>query len=216
MKEIQVIDGAINPYAIAQFQQSITAPWFSWYLTDVVKSDNMWSTVRRKYYNMVKDYHDDVKESEQFVHTLIMDYKLNSDAYETFKLLTDVLDIAMGQDIDISRMKINLTTRKGEEYRNKISSPHLDNPEFVDGRDWIAIYYINDSDGETIIFNQTNEFLTNPTPFTPKMKIQPTAGRMIIFPAKYYHSAGWPVENDYRSVVNINFSIEFPEDLVLD
>ena len=87
--------------------------------------------------------------------------------------------------------------------------PHVDNeiPHQV------AILYMNDSDGDTILYNEmfdptskmtTKQFLDTLNP-TEAMRVTPKANRVVVFNGNRYHSSGIPVETPRRSVINYNF-----------
>jgi hypothetical protein len=78
---------------------------------------------------------------------------------------------------------------------------------------WNAIYYVNDCDGDTFIFNEVNETYDpgesdinkiKDMQFTVKRRITPKKGKIVIFPGKYYHSSSYTRNSRYRCVVNIN------------
>ena len=54
---------------------------------------------------------------------------------------------------NVIRTKVNMTLKQDKSYKNKISTPHSDQNDV--GYEWITgIYYVNDSDGDTLIFNE--------------------------------------------------------------
>lgn len=109
---------------------------------------------------------------------------------------------------NLVRMRAILTlpnTSSGLEHH----MPHIDSwsPH------WNAIYYVNDSDGDTFIFNEVNE---NYDPgleditrikegkFTVKKRITPKRGKIVIFPGKYYHTSSFCKNSPWRCVINMN------------
>ena len=63
------------------------------------------------------------------------------------------------------------------------------------------LYYVNDSDGDTIIFNEKEGHIGE---LTIKTRVSPKKGRLIIFGGNIYHAAGRP-KKDIRCVINYNF-----------
>ena len=63
----------------------------------------------------------------------------------------------------------------------------------------VALYYVCDSDGDTIIYNERQKLWT----YTIKQKVTPKQGRMVIFDGSLYHTAEQPL-NNVRCVVNYN------------
>jgi hypothetical protein len=98
----------------------------------------------------------------------------------------------------VVRAKCNLTTITKEK---KPSWPH------VDGRDdhYVFLYYVNDSDGDTVIYNQ--EFVDKQykqEDMTIFKQISPKAGSAIFFNGKYFHTYYSPQKNNIRCVINMN------------
>lgn len=113
-------------------------------------------------------------------------------------------------------MRANLTlNNSGSTIEHHL--PHIDSwyPH------WVAIYYVNDSDGDTYIFNEINDNydsgiedvkLIEKNKFTIKKRITPKKGKVLLFEGKYYHTSSWPKKNKYRTVININLdSIALPK-----
>ena len=77
-----------------------------------------------------------------------------------------------------------------------VDTPHIDiyNKEHL-----VVLYYVCDSDGDTIIFNEREELGT----YTIKQKVTPKQGRMVLFDGSLYHTAEQPL-NNVRCVVNYN------------
>jgi len=82
-----------------------------------------------------------------------------------------------------------------------IHPPHIDYP----GEEhYTALYYINESDGDTYIYNQVDgDRLDN---FTIKKQIKPKKGKFAIFNGKHFHSSSSPEKYNSRFVLTINFS----------
>jgi hypothetical protein len=86
--------------------------------------------------------------------------------------------------------------------------PHVDQPN----PHYAAIYYVNDADGDTYIYdkqfnNNTDQHcLSNIDPASlPVLKrISPKKGRLVIFNGLYYHSSSQP-EHNARCIINFNF-----------
>ena len=82
-----------------------------------------------------------------------------------------------------------------------IDKPHIDihgNNKFV-----VALYYVCDSDGDTVIYNETKESET----YTINKSVTPKQGRMVIFDGKLYHAARQPINSNTRCIVNYNLRI---------
>ena len=77
-----------------------------------------------------------------------------------------------------------------------VDTPHID---IYDKRHIVALYYVCDSDGDTIIYNEREQLGT----YTIKQKVTPKQGRMVLFDGSLYHTAEQPL-NNVRCVVNYN------------
>ena len=102
-----------------------------------------------------------------------------------------------------------MTTRTpNKEY---IHAPHVD---FKYDYPHIAcIIYMNDSDGDTIIFNETSENYstekldkTSIDDLTIKKRVQPKKGRVLLFDGSLIHTGCSPYNNKNRILLNSNFT----------
>ena len=94
-------------------------------------------------------------------------------------------------------VKFNLLLNNSNMSEGKYNTPHVDNAL---KNSLSIIYYVNDSDGDTIIFNETD------TPFTIKQRITPKKNRAVIFDSNLEHM-GYTCTNEKRRVV-VNFNYE--------
>lgn len=98
----------------------------------------------------------------------------------------------------IVRAKSNLTTITKEK---KPSWPHIDSKN----KHYVFLYYVNDSDGNTIIYNQ--KFIDKQykqEDLTIFKEISPKAGSAIMFNGEYFHTYYSPKINNIRCVINMN------------
>lgn len=102
---------------------------------------------------------------------------------------------------ELYRMKANMLVNNRKFSKGKY------NPAHVDGSysHMVVVYYVNDSDGDTVIFNET--LGSNFTKLTEKQRISPKMGRAVLFPGKYFHASSNPIDNDTRTVFNLDFKI---------
>ena len=85
--------------------------------------------------------------------------------------------------------------------RDDVDTPHVDMvaPHFI------MLYYVCDSDGDTIIYNEKTKFDNRaPDPkmnYTIKKKVSPKQGRVVLFDGRHFHTAEQPNHN-LRCIVN--------------
>ncbi len=60
------------------------------------------------------------------------------------------------------------------------------------------IYYINDSDGPTIVFGDNMDVIA---------EVEPRKGRVLIFGGHRYHCGTMPEKSKHRMAININFEL---------
>lgn len=126
----------------------------------------------------------------------------------------------------VLRCKLNFQTRVLPHKRGKYNFPHTDFSQIDGTKFFTAIYYVNDSDGDTFIFNEkhiigvdmwnnkgepNNDYLKIIQNLTIRERIKPKKGKLIIFRGDTLHAGCHPIDNDYRCVINYNF---FPSSMI--
>ena len=105
----------------------------------------------------------------------------------------------------LMRMRINCVPNM---YQNVIQLPHIDS--YVPDS-WNVVYYIDDSDGDTVIYNERtlNDYdyqkYLEKDQFTVCQSVSPKKGRAVLFKGDMFHTATTPSKG-WRPVVNINIS----------
>ena len=94
------------------------------------------------------------------------------------------------------RARFDMTLKAPE---NSIHDPHVD---FNDPH-YACILYINDSDGDTVIYNQRNL----KDKFTIKKTITPKKNRLLFFNGAYCHTGHSPSKHQNRILLNSNYYI---------
>ena len=153
---------------------------FPWYLThDVTKPAKADSQLRPAFFHGYVDY---PSELSSIFHDLFIRLIQNSCA----KIDKKNVDAIQGRSfcqLPISSDKISVDT------------PHIDIKE----NHFVMLYYVCDSDGDTIIYNEQVKSET----YTLQQRVTPKQGRVVLFDGSYYHTAEQPL-NNIRCVVNYN------------
>ena len=150
-----------------------------------------------------------------FNHFFYEQNKATSSFFETvypivMSLTSQVKDLPINRLI---RMRGNLTLANQSKNLEQFM-PHIDSffPHYV------AIYYVNDSDGDTILFNETNDDydsgdkdinMIKTGPFSIKHRVTPKQGKLLLFPGNRYHTASFCKDTDFRCLININLGSVF-------
>jgi hypothetical protein len=91
-----------------------------------------------------------------------------------------------------------------DEFRHEYDNPHVD----AQFEHLVVLYYVNDSDGDTFIFDKTSEEISIPDPNMKIIKrITPKKGRAILFNGNRYHSSSCPTKG-VRCILNFNVNIK--------
>lgn len=100
----------------------------------------------------------------------------------------------------ISSCKLNISFPNPLFNPNNYFPPHYDTPD----KGIIAIYYVNDSDGDTLLFK--NERMDGVFPINDQFT--PQKGSMIYFEHSILHANRPPINSPLRCVINFNFLFE--------
>ena len=109
------------------------------------------------------------------------------------------------------RIRSRLTTPFIGHTENHFNPPHVD--LFTKDKFKTLVYYINDSDGDTILFNEQFEFHENAPivkdeNITVALRVPPIKGNAVLFDGNQFHSGNCPIKSKYRMVLNFDFFIK--------
>jgi hypothetical protein len=96
----------------------------------------------------------------------------------------------------IVRLKANILLHNKDMVEGKYNHAHIDG----DLPHNVLVYYVNDSDGDTFIFNE--KYKTSFDKLTIKQRITPKKGRVVIFPGEYMHTSSNPIKSQKRIIIN--------------
>jgi len=130
----------------------------------------------------------------QLVHILFQNKLVNSISFDIFSEL--LLNKILNNGDLLYRVKLNLNFPINGY---NIGKAHIDTslPEC----NKTSIYYLNDSDGDTIFYNETND--TNFKSLSIKQKFTPKANTLVTFNTNNIHAASLPTTCKKRMVLNI-------------
>lgn len=95
-----------------------------------------------------------------------------------------------------------------ESKLDKIDKPHVDRLH----EHMVCVYYVNDSDGDTVIFNKTANYMfenplmaeIDPNTVPILQTVTPKKGRCVIFDGRFFHASTQPTTG-IRCIINFNF-----------
>jgi|APGre2960657404_1045060.scaffolds.fasta_scaffold02505_1 hypothetical protein len=139
---------------------------------------------------------ENTKDSSQFVH----DLNNEKDSFVRMYLLHCAEDY-FGRNFSdrILRVKANMLLADKQYKPDNYHIPHCD----YEGEVETLIYYVNDSDGDTFVFNEKPDI--NLTSISIRDRITPVKGRALLFDSSYLHASSSPIISSERIIINFVF-----------
>jgi NADPH-dependent 2,4-dienoyl-CoA reductase/sulfur reductase-like enzyme len=90
-------------------------------------------------------------------------------------------------------------------YKEFVHDPHVD----YYFKNISAVYYVNNSDGDTIFYNQRQFNKNEPMPKKLEItnKVSPKANRLVFFDGNIIHTGMSPNKHKNRIIINSNFKL---------
>jgi len=147
--------------------------------------------------NQIKDNNKD--QIFGFTHCLYKDKQINSNVFELFlPLISEFSNKSKIKIKNIFRLQVNLIFNQIATNKTLKNIIHRD-VENIDGNFISFIYYVIDSDGDTIIYNDN---------LTVKEIAKPIQNNCIYFNSRNLHKASLPKNHKKRIVINCVLEIE--------
>jgi hypothetical protein len=141
-----------------------------------------------------------IKDVDGFVNPLFINGHKTSAYADLLKpmiyFLEEKTNVAVREVLRIRTIWINKNSNFGDFY----NVPHVDDPQPHN----TMIYYVNDCDGDTILFKEFFSGQLDYTKKTVERKIQPCKNKCVVFNGLRYHTGSVPKYN-HRVIININF-----------
>ena len=195
MDDIQVIENIVNKECQDMLEGLLTDPYFPLFfrkatITDIEEFDS----------HHWKD--KSTQEGCSFSHFFLTDFGDKSSYFEKIEPLIGSLLIASRINMLPCRIRLNLIQSVPNYGKNNHYTPHVDSNY---GNSLTAIYYVNDADGDTILFKTPKE--KDPSKDLEIIKrISPKKGSVVCFPTETIHAGQPPMKSEYRAVINFNFA----------
>jgi hypothetical protein len=161
--------------------------------------------------NIVTHKYDMSQNIHGFIHSLYDENAQKSNYFSPiYPLVLNITEKTGVKFHALDRMRFNFILGNPDSKLDH-HLPHVDNflPHYV------AIYYVNDCDGDTVIFNEMldiptierdEEFIER-NQWTIKERVSPKKGRMVIFDGRYYHASSFTKTQPFRCVINMNLAV---------
>jgi hypothetical protein len=193
---LKIIDNFLPDLDFKELQEKIMHHEFPWFYIDQVSLPPN--------HNPIVDLL--AKETDGFNHIMFdRDVKALSFTFEYFTEFFNQLAQFGFTDKQLIRARASMKMPKIGFTEDNYNLPHVDYyyPHHS------LIYYMNDSDGDTRVFDQW----FTPVPgqvgigydkFTTEARISPKANRLVWIDGLQYHTASNPINSSRRVIVNIN------------
>ena len=187
---IQVVDNFVDDEYYDQLKTTVTGNWQSWFYQP----------------NIVGEFWGPAKLGKHGFNCWVIEQPNTFVDKYVAGLLTPLFSkmTAFCECETILRSRLDMTLY--EAFNNKCY-PHID-----DIQPHIAtIYYFNDSDGKTVIYNEEYDKEKGmPRELTIQEEIEPKANRLLVFDGKYIHTGSTPSKHNNRIILNTNLCKDAP------
>ena len=106
--------------------------------------------------------------------------------------------------VELLRAKFNLMFPHPDFKDGQYNMAHIDDEK---EEHLVCIYYPQDTDGDTVLFNEFFNKDKKPEKLTIHKRVTPKANRCVIFNGWRFHASSNPVSYNKRIVLNTNFRI---------
>jgi hypothetical protein len=197
-EDIKIIDNLLPERYTEELEKLITGTLFEWFYAK----------------DIAYEKHDELKQvNDGFSHIFHLP-SYNSKHYDFVKPMLYHIEEKLGIKMHtIIRVRANLL-QKAHPGDMTWNNEHID----YGGPHWVGIYYLNDTDGPTYVFDQRlsqipaknktdkviNDFVRD-TEFTVAQAIEPKRGRLAVFDGDRFHASSKPRDHNARFVIAINW-----------
>lgn len=179
--------------------------YFPWYLLHKIGHKDYFTANQKDIY-----LDTNITDDAGFFHIIQDDTEIRSAHYDFFRMILEFYSEKTGKTIDqIFRIRARYTNPSPGHNETKYAAPHIDYPN---NKDYTTlIYYVNDADGDTVLFDKMYNPATdvyNPV-LTEKIsevyRHTPKQGEAVVFNGHRYHSGNFPINCGSRIVLNFDF-----------
>jgi hypothetical protein len=187
---IKVIDDAIPKRYQTEIIEKLFRPAFKWGYSPTIVNHKTGEGFAYGFCNPLGNYSQGIVDSENFHFLLPLIYCISEKSGVDF------------ESILAARSFLQVPSNYEEKYGHfhvDFTFPHL-----------VFLYYVNDSDGDTVISKKKYDYVTSTLEEIDESlileRVTPKQGRVVIFDGMYYHAGGIP-KNNPRCVINFDLSV---------
>jgi len=177
--EYQVFDDLVDVDTQNTIENILFSNAFPWFYNELsVGESEHYTKYNHEYYDYI-----------QMSHVFVRDGVGNSNYCK--KILDRLLQSTKIQS-PVIRCKANLKFTAPNGNLDSHNKPHYDQEE----DHYVGLYYVNDSDGDTWLFDKDEKV---------KVRVSPKKGRWLFFRGNLLHAASHPIKKWKRLIINIDF-----------
>lgn len=200
----KIFDDLLPPELVDRIENTLSSDYFNWFALDNLSLGNQ----EEKYKFTYKDGYTYI--DTHGMSSLIYKNDAWFESYSMYMMTRQIIDyICDANNIELTRVlriKVNFLTQNPNHSFNDmcINFPHTDN--YADHK--VLVYYVNDSDGDTILFNEqfaVGDDKKDNIELTTSARVTPKRGRILMFDGLQYHTSQNPINSSTRMIININF-----------
>jgi len=200
MNDIKVLESFLPRSYRDELERNINSVPFKWSFHDQIATE----------YGEVSYNNSKIHNPIGLSHTFIDQGKVVSEQWEMIRPI--LLFLEYHEDFEIQqvlRVRARRTMRENNIDVSMYNPPHVDLPNAQPYK--TLIYYLNDSDGDTIFFDEIwtprSDMGTAPLRGDVKecFRYTPIKGNGILFNGHRYHSGNSPINNLHRTIINFDF-----------
>lgn len=186
---MQIINNFVKPRIQDELEELFLGNNFPYFYVNEMSTPYEHNEADKSTGNIMLD--GNTLEAPQFFHMLVADGNVNSQAYANVAPVINKLVDSIEEDYFVYRCKVNMNLID-TRFEGKYHTPHIDNgfDEQI-----TAVYYVNDSDGDTFFFAADG---------TVTKRVTPKKGTLVMWKGKVFHAKSSPVTSLSRVVLNIN------------
>ncbi len=186
MEKYRIIrdDGIVECPAVSFVATNLRAkrvPWF--YMPYTVPEHG-------KFYHHTLNGVYEIRDAWFYTHSLLQGW--GNEKTTDHQILMAIKSLGVVPEFDTHRLTRAQANCVHKTETAQITPPHRD----FDKPGCVYIYYVNDSDGDTILFDQDGNV---------EVKVTPEAGHLLRIDSGQWHCQTTPVRTDRRMVINLNF-----------
>jgi hypothetical protein len=194
---LRIFDNFLEESEFKKLSESVLGSKFPWFFGEHVSLDPTDSA-------LIKD--PLAVETWGFHHSVFeREWNVKSFTYKYLEPLFQKINTEFGFTHNhLIRARLSLKFQKYGFTDENYNMPHVD--YYYPHESFI--FYLNDSDGDTRIFNEWCEFTGSnaigSNSFTTQSRVTPKANRLVWINGLQYHTASNPIENSKRVIINLN------------